>query len=151
MLKRKPVALLVAMLATLALPATAPSSTSHRGTTVKARNTDKGMLLVSRTGHVLYVFARDSKNKNVCVTLRNGCSHVWPAVTTKVKPVAKSGVKRKMLGTIKLPDGSTQVTYNGHALYFFQSDNGGGDTSYVGINSTGGKWYAINVNGKVVK
>jgi predicted lipoprotein with Yx(FWY)xxD motif len=148
-LKRKRVLVPAAMLVSLALAATAPASTSH-GTTVKQRSTDKGQLLAGRTGHLLYVFGPDKRGKDVCVH-KQGCTAVWPPLTTKGKPVAGTGVKASKLGTIKLPNGKKQITYAGHPLYNWVADPGGGDTSYIGVNSTGGKWYAITPAGHVVK
>jgi predicted lipoprotein with Yx(FWY)xxD motif len=122
---------------------------SH-GTTVKVRGTNLGKLLATSNGHLLYVFATDKINKDNCFK-KPGCTAVWPPVTTKGKPVAASGVKGSLLGTIKLPNGKQQVTYAGHPLYRWIADPGGGDTSYVGINANGGKWWAINAAGKIVK
>jgi predicted lipoprotein with Yx(FWY)xxD motif len=149
MLKRKLVMVPAAMTATLALAAAAPASTSH-GATIKQRSTDRGDLLVNRKGHLLYVFAPDKRNKDVCVK-KLACTSVWPPVTTKRKPVAGPGIKASKLGTIKLPGGSKQVTYFGHPLYGYTADIGHGNTSYIGINSTGGRWWGITPAGKIVK
>ncbi len=149
MLKGKRLVVPVAMLATLAVAASAPASTSH-GTLIKQRNTKLGQLLVSRRGHLLYLFKPDSRNKDVCVTKRL-CTQVWPPVTTKGNPVAGTGISQAKLGTIKLPNGKRQVTYHGHPLYTYIADKGGGDTSYVGRYSTGGRWWAITASGQVVK
>jgi len=43
----------------------------------------------------------------------------WPALTTTGPPVAGPGVNRQLLGTVHRPGVGTQVTYNGHPLYFF--------------------------------
>jgi predicted lipoprotein with Yx(FWY)xxD motif len=147
-LKRKHVLLPAAILCALALTATAFAA-SH-GTTVKARSTNLGNLLATHSGHLLYVFAPDKRNKDVCVR-KAGCTQVWPPLTTGGKPVGANGVKSSKLGTIKLPDGKKQVTYAGHPLYMWIEDPGHGDTSYVGVDSTGGKWWAINTAGKIVK
>jgi predicted lipoprotein with Yx(FWY)xxD motif len=136
------------MLVMLALAATALASTG--GTKVKSRSTKLGQLLSNRSGHLLYIFAPDRRNKDVCVK-KAVCTSVWPPVTTKGKPVAGPGVTSSMLGTITIAGGKKQVTYDGHPLYRWISDPGGGDTSYVGISSTGGKWWAITTAGKVVK
>jgi len=138
-----------ALIATLAAAGTALAS-SH-GTIVKLRNTKLGKVLAGRSGHLLYIYAPDKRNKDVCVTKNNGCMQVWPPLTTSAKPVAQGGVKKSLLGTIKLPNGKKQVTYAGHPLYNWIDDPGGGDTSYVGVTSTGGRWYAISATGKVLK
>jgi hypothetical protein len=43
----------------------------------------------------------------------------WPALTTKTKPQAGSGVNAKLLGTIYRRGIGRQVTYGGHPLYLF--------------------------------
>jgi predicted lipoprotein with Yx(FWY)xxD motif len=116
---------------------------------VKSRHTKLGTLLVSRTGHLLYVFAPDKRDKDMCAS-KPGCTGVWPPLTTSGKPAAGPGVKSKLLGTITV-QGKKQVTYAGHPLYNWIADPGGGNTKYVGTNSTGGRWYAITTAGKVVK
>jgi predicted lipoprotein with Yx(FWY)xxD motif len=147
--KRIRVFVLIAMISTLALAASAPASSSH-GTLVKLHGTKLGKLLVGRSGHLLYVFAPDKRGQDVCIR-KPGCTRVWPPLTTAATPVASNGVNSRLLGTIGLPSGKKQLTYAGHPLYNWTQDPGGGDTVYVGINATGGKWYAINAAGHVVK
>jgi hypothetical protein len=44
-----------------------------------------------------------------------------------------------------------QVTYAGHPLYLYSGDSSPADTSYVGVQQFGGKWYALNAAGHLVK
>ena len=67
------------------------------------------------------------------------------------KPVAGPGVRASLLSTIRLPGGTRQVTYAGHALYLYSGDTGPGQTSYVGETAFGGRWYAIDASGRTVK
>jgi predicted lipoprotein with Yx(FWY)xxD motif len=115
--------------------------------TVRVASTAKGKILESNSGATLYVFSRDPKNKDTCVTI-SGCSGAWPALTVKRRPVAGTGVKSAMLGTIKV-GAKTQVTYAGHALYMFGAEPKG--TGYVGFKEFGGNWDAITAAGKIVK
>ena len=50
------------------------------------------------------------------------CAQYWPPVLTSGKPQAGTGVDQRALGTIKRPDGTQQVTYNGRPLYLFADD-----------------------------
>jgi predicted lipoprotein with Yx(FWY)xxD motif len=43
----------------------------------------------------------------------------WPALTSKGSPVAGSGVKQKLLGSVYRKGIGNQVTYAGHPLYLF--------------------------------
>jgi hypothetical protein len=54
------------------------------------------------------------------------------------------------VGTIMV-GGARQVTYAGHPLYTYIGDAGPGDTSYVGQSQFGGKWFALNATGQIVK
>ncbi|HEY7953627.1 MAG TPA: hypothetical protein VID70_11660 [Solirubrobacteraceae bacterium] len=127
-----------------------PSAQASRTTKVNLRRTNLGSILVNSSGHTLYEFTKDRSRSNSCVKI-SGCSEIWPALTSKGKPVAGSGVKASLLSTITLPGGSKQVTYAGHALYLYSADSGPGETSYVGEKAFGGTWYALNAAGHTVK
>ncbi len=66
-------------------------------------------------------------------------------------PWPEPGIKRGLIGTIKLASGVKQVTYAGHPLYTYIGDSGPGDTSYVGFSQFGGTWFALNAAGHAVK
>ncbi|HEV3071241.1 MAG TPA: hypothetical protein VGY76_07450 [Solirubrobacteraceae bacterium] len=136
-----------AVAGTLGGQATANAS---RATKVGLRHTRLGTILVSSSGRTLYEFTRDRAHSNSCVKI-SGCSEIWPALTSSGKPSAGPGVRSSLLSTIKLPGGSKQVTYAGHALYLYSADSGPGETSYVGERAFGGIWYAINAAGHTVK
>ena len=98
------------------LSAGAASARAPVGTTIKLAKTDHGKILTNSRGYTLYMFSLDKRRKDVCVKIPD-CETVWPLVRTRAKPIAGSGVKARLLGTIKLADGSRQVTYNGWPLY----------------------------------
>ncbi len=50
------------------------------------------------------------------------CAQYWPPVLTSGKPQAGTGVDQHAVGTIRRPDGTQQVTYNGRPLYLFAGD-----------------------------
>ena len=63
--------------------------------------------------------------------------------------VAK-GVQRSLLGTIRRPDGTRQVSYAGHPLYLFSGDTGRGQTNGEGLHDFGAGWYALTPSGKKI-
>jgi predicted lipoprotein with Yx(FWY)xxD motif len=130
--------------------AASPSAAAARAkpAKIKLRTTSVGKILVNNQGFTLYAFTRDKKNKDKCAGV-NGCTGVWPLMTSHGKPKAGKGVKRSMLGTIKV-HGKRQVTYNGHPLYRYSFDTSPGETSYVGQSQFGGVWRAVNASGKLV-
>ncbi len=121
-----------------------------RGTTIRLEKTSRGMILTANNGFTLYQFSRDTRNKDNCFKNLE-CRSVWPAVTTKAKPVAAKGVSARLLGTIKLPNGSLQVTYAGHPLYRYSGDIGPRQTDYIGVTASGGTWYAVDAKGRRVQ
>jgi predicted lipoprotein with Yx(FWY)xxD motif len=131
----------------------APAGTASSGPAkIKLERFGKRKILAAGNGWTIYVFTKDSTNppKNKCVTTK-GCSQVWPAVTTVGKPIAGTGVKQSLLGTIKVSGVGKQVTYNGHPLYTYSADGGPHQTFYVNFSQFGGRWPGINAKGAEVK
>jgi predicted lipoprotein with Yx(FWY)xxD motif len=57
------------------------------------------------------------------------------------------GASASDLGTITRPDGTTQVTYKGHPLYYFIKDKDSGDAYGQGSKAFGASWYVLKPNG----
>jgi predicted lipoprotein with Yx(FWY)xxD motif len=121
-----------------------------RGAKLETQTTSLGRILATGRGLTVYMFTHDSINHDTCVAI-SGCTGIWPMVTSNGRPTLGPGVKRSLVGAIKLPGGARQVTYAGHPLYTYIADSGPGDTSYVGQNQFGGRWYALSPAGRTVK
>jgi predicted lipoprotein with Yx(FWY)xxD motif len=143
---------LAATIAVLGAAAVFIASASAAGAPAKVslRKTGLGMILVNGRGHTLYAFSKDGKNKDRCITT-SGCTSTWPVTTSTGKPTAGPGVKSSKLSTIKLSNGSHQVTYAGRPLYTYIADSSAGQTDYVGARQFGGTWMAVNAAGGTVK
>jgi predicted lipoprotein with Yx(FWY)xxD motif len=116
---------------------------------LKLGKTSLGKIVQNGRGFTIYMFTRDRRNHDSCVKV-SGCTATWPPVTTTGRPAAGPGLRRALLGTIRLPSGARQVTYAGHPLYRYVAD-GAGDTSYVGISEFGGSWFAVSAAGHAVR
>jgi predicted lipoprotein with Yx(FWY)xxD motif len=116
--------------------------------TVKTADASMGTILVNGEGKTLYLFERDRGPHSTC---SGACLQNWPAVTTDGAPKASGDVNASMLGTSKRDDGSTQVTYGGHPLYYFAGDSSPGDTSGQGVDAFGAEWYVVGPNGSKVE
>jgi predicted lipoprotein with Yx(FWY)xxD motif len=92
----------------------------------------------------VYVWDADKSSKSTCY---GACAKVWPAVTTTGMPQISGGVSSSMLGTTKRTDGTTQVTYNGHPLYYFAKDGDSKDAYGEGSKAFGAGWYVMQPNG----
>jgi predicted lipoprotein with Yx(FWY)xxD motif len=103
-----------------------------------------GTYLTDSKGRALYLFASDSSTMSSC---NASCLSLWPALTTHGTPHGTGGATAK-LGTIKGTNGATQVTYNGHPLYYFTGDSGAGQTKGEGLNDFGAKWWLVTPSGK---
>jgi predicted lipoprotein with Yx(FWY)xxD motif len=128
----------------------APAAHLAHAPTVQLRHSSIGTILTSSSGLTLYEFTRDHTDANSCVKI-SGCSQLWPALQASGTPTAGPGVKASLLSTIGLSGGGRQVAYAGHALYLYSGDSSPADTSYVGVQQFGGKWYALNAAGHSVK
>lgn len=142
------------ILATASLPLASSQAAirAHdaRAAKLQLRHTTLGTILVNGRGLTVYAFTRDSRNHDRCTGI-GGCTGVWPLVTTKGRPRLGPGVRRSLVGTIKLAGGSRQVTYAGHPLYTYIASSGPGDTSYVGVSQFGGRWLVLTASGHLVK
>lgn len=120
--------------AALALPATAAAATKS---VAKERPVDAlgKTVLTNNAGRTLYSLSVEKRGNFICT---GGCLASWkplvvPADTRPTGPVT--------LGTVKRPDGRTQVTYKGRPLYTFSGDRKPGEASGEGIKDVG-TWHA---------
>lgn len=149
---------MLALLTTLAAGAGAlsisasasPNAHTARAVKLELRRTSLGKILVNSSGFTVYRFTKDTGHSNTCIKV-SGCSGTWPALTTSGKPIAGSGVRSSLLSTIRLPNGSKQVTYAGHPLYRYAEASERAETVYVSAEQFGGKWYAVSASGSFVK
>lgn len=141
---------IIVLAGVLALSMAGIASAASGGAKIGLRKTNRGKLVVNSKGRTLYMFAKDKRNKDVCVKIKF-CTTTWPPVTTKGKPVAGTGIQKSKLGSIKLPNGKHQVTYFGHPLYTYSADFGPGMTDYIGVSLFGGRWFGETATGKAIK
>jgi predicted lipoprotein with Yx(FWY)xxD motif len=139
----------LSLIALVALSTAALAAGGHRAR-LKLRNTDVGKIVVNGNGFTVYMFTRDRRNKDNCKKV-GGCLSIWPPVTSTGKAIAGAGINPKLIGSIKLSTGVRQVTYNGRPLYTYIGDTQRGQTSYIGLFQSGGRWYALDGNGHPVK
>ena len=113
-----------------ATPASGTSgSASATGTVITTRSGSAGSFLTDGSGRAVYLWSKDSMDKSVCPGAFAGA---WPAVPASGKLTVSGGAKASDLGTITRSDGSKQVTYDGHPLYYFVGDSGLGQVSGQG-------------------
>jgi predicted lipoprotein with Yx(FWY)xxD motif len=106
-----------------------------------------GKALVGSNGHTVYLFEADKNGTSAC---SGACAALWPPLTVSGTPKAGSGVSQALLGTIKRSDGTMQLAYHGHPLYYFAPDTAAGTARGQGLNSFGAKWYVVNASGNKI-
>jgi len=126
-------------------PTTAAPAASGQAMVDAANNAQLGSLLVDGSGMTLYLFTKDSPGTSVCY---DKCATAWPPLLTSGTATAGSGVDDSKFGTTTRTDGTTQVTYNGWPLYYYEKDKQPGDTTGQGVGSV---WYVISPSGDAVK
>jgi predicted lipoprotein with Yx(FWY)xxD motif len=126
---------------------TTPSTAQSAAATISATSTELGTILVDGSGRTLYLFQKDQPDQSAC---SGACVAAWPVDQTSGTPKTGSGVKATLLGTIRRGDGTTQVTYNHHPLYYYAGDSGPGQENGQGLNAFGAAWYVVTPTGGAV-
>jgi len=125
----------------------APATASSAAPVVTAKSGSLGTFLVDAKGRTLYLWDADHGAMSTC----NGeCAQDWPPLTTKAAPKAGAGVKASLLGTSKRSDGTEEVTYAGHPLYYFAGDTAAGQATGQGSAAFGAPWWVVSPAGKAL-
>jgi predicted lipoprotein with Yx(FWY)xxD motif len=123
--------------------------------TVTTEVSPNGIVLSSTTasgGRTLYLLTADSPRTSACT---GPCAALWPPLLTpNGRSVAGTGTSARLLGTIRRADGTLQVTYNRHPVYFFALDLGAGAAAgltngeyLIDPAPVDGNWYTVSPQG----
>lgn len=127
-------------------PSPAPPPTGA-GVAVGVGSSNLGPLLVDGNGRTLYLFEADSSGSSTCYSV---CAQAWPPLLTHGDPTANTGITARELGTVRRHDGTSEVTYNGHPLYYYVGDTRPGDTTGQALNQFGAEWYVLGPAGSKI-
>ena len=130
-------------------PATSPAAAGQpsgaaslpaKGTTVLiVEHSQLGWVLATaKNGLVVYTYSGDTKAS--VPTCTGPCAAIWPALTG-IPMVSAADTLPGTLGTVTMPNGAKQITYNGYPLYLFK---GAGPFSTKG-EGLEGKWHVIKL------
>jgi predicted lipoprotein with Yx(FWY)xxD motif len=95
-------------------------------------------VLVDSEGLTLYHLAGEQPGKLICTSA--ACLQAWHPLAAADRRGPNGSVRP--LGTVKRPDGTTQVTYRGMPLYTFVNDTTPGQANGQGIRDLG-TWTAV--------
>ena len=95
-------------------------------------------------GRTLYLFVADRGTSSTCYA---ACAATWPPLLTHGVPTAELSAKASDVGTTTRTEGTTEVTYAGHPLYYYVGDTKPGVITGQDLNQFGGLWYVLSPNG----
>jgi predicted lipoprotein with Yx(FWY)xxD motif len=111
---------------------------------ITAADSEYGSMLFDERGQAIYLFDRETSDEPACY---DDCAEAWPPVLTDGPPEADGDVDPGLLGTTERDDGSVQVTYNGHPLYFY-ADEAPGEVECHDVDDYDGTWLVVTPDGE---
>jgi predicted lipoprotein with Yx(FWY)xxD motif len=131
---------LTALALALAISAVAvPTALAGGSKTVAGEATAPSLhktVLANTKGFTLYTLSGEKNGKFICT---GSCTSTWPPLLVAAGTTPKGPVT---LGTIKRPEGKTQVTFKGAPVYTFSGDSKKGEANGEGIKDVG-VWHAV--------
>ena len=124
-------------------PPSQPSSTQEPGTTITTAASDFGQMLFDAKMQAIYIWESEESITPECY---DDCADAWPPVLTDGAPIAGGEANAALLGTTMRRDGTTQVTYSGHPLYFYAHE-GPGEVKCHNVSTHGGLWWVVAPDG----
>lgn len=123
--------------------AAAQTSTPNATTVALSEHAeDEAGYLTDAEGRALYLYTDDEAGVSNC---SGECAENWPPLLTQGPLIGLDGVAPGLLDTTEREDGSEQVTYIGHPLYYFAQDQAPGDINGQGA---GDVWYLVSLTGE---
>jgi predicted lipoprotein with Yx(FWY)xxD motif len=123
----------------------APSATPPpmTDTVVTTGDSEFGVMLFDDRGQAIYLSDREKTSTPDCY---DQCAAAWPPVITDGAPHAGGAANPTLLGTTQRTDGSVQVTYAGHPLYFYANE-GPGEVLCHNVFLNDGPWFVVTPQG----
>jgi predicted lipoprotein with Yx(FWY)xxD motif len=126
-----------------------PQGKAGTGAKLRLHGTPDGTAVAGPQGpgRTLYMLTTDSATTSTCTA---GCTGVWPPLITTGLPRAGDGLTASLLGTLVRGDGTRQVTYHGHPLYYYGGDSAAGQDFGQCRPQNPGIWYILNASGNAI-
>jgi predicted lipoprotein with Yx(FWY)xxD motif len=124
----------------------APAAAKGAASTIKTRTTSLGTFLTDNAGRSIYLWAADHTDKSTC---SGACVSAWPPVPATGSVTVAGAAVQKDVGTTTRSDGTKQLTYAGHPLYYYAGDSGTA-TSGQGSTMFGAPWWLVTPSGTAI-
>jgi predicted lipoprotein with Yx(FWY)xxD motif len=125
----------------------AAAAPAGHGVGISTTKGSAGTYLTGASGRALYLWVADTGGRSNCA---GQCAKFWPPVVAKTTPTVSGGATAGDLGTITRADGTKQVTYRGHPLYYFAEDPSAGTDRGQGSDNFGAKWWLVAPSGTAI-
>src|SRR5437763_3273931 len=106
-----------------------------------------GRVLVDQRGHALYLFTHDTGTKSTC---SGACARAWPPFLVSGRGRGAAGARTSLIGVTRRRDGSHQLTYAGHPLYYYVGDRLPGQILCQDVEEFGGHWWVVSPSGRPI-
>jgi predicted lipoprotein with Yx(FWY)xxD motif len=130
-------------------PSTAPAATQLSPTpsakpVLRVAGSRYGDIIVDGSGRALYLFDIEREPVARCY---DACASAWPPMRAANSALVADELDQSLLATIARRDGSWQVTYNRHPLYYYAGDRAPGEIKCQAVFEYGGGWYVVDPRG----
>jgi predicted lipoprotein with Yx(FWY)xxD motif len=112
---------------------------------VALARTELGQVLVDSQGRTLYGFTDDAAGVPTCY---NACANAWPPAVVDGDITVGQGLAADGFSIVDREGGARQLKAGKWPLYTFSGDGGPGD---INGQSSGGVWFAVGADGKLIK
>jgi predicted lipoprotein with Yx(FWY)xxD motif len=127
-------------------PATVVRSRTRAARIVLRTMTSRyGRVLVDNRGHALYLFTRDTHANSTCA---GACARAWPPYLVSGRGRGVAGARSSLIGVTRRRDGSRQLTYARHPLYYYVGDRSPGQILCQDVEEYGGHWWVVSPAGR---
>lgn len=124
-------------------PTPEPEDEVADGTVITSGDSQFGEMLFDTNDQAIYMFDVEQTSTPECY---DDCAIAWPPVLTDGTPQADGNLDPDLLGTTERSDGSIQVTYNDHPLYYYAHE-APGEVKCHNVDLNGGLWYVVQPDG----
>jgi len=126
-------------------PPSAPTVPAEAGLSLSS--SPYGMIIVDRSGRTLYLFDLERNHVPRCY---GACAVAWPPMPAQEGATPGPGLNPAPIAMAVRTDGTSQLTYNGHPLYYYAGDHSAGEIKCQAAIEFGGGWYVIDAQGNKI-
>jgi predicted lipoprotein with Yx(FWY)xxD motif len=106
-----------------------------------------GRIIVDASGRTLYLFDIERDGVPRCY---DACAVNWPPLLATTAATSDPRLNQALITVSARRDGSRQLTYNGHSLYYYVGDRSAGEIKCQAVIEFGGFWYVIDTRGNKI-